>query len=929
MMSATKDLKSSSTAGGGLDLTTLQPRYLLTVIMQDAALTEPSTLRLRRKLHTSKATTKLAQPLHLCPLFLAYPCQLLFHNWSAHVLTQPVDHWCKPPALFAHLTRDQWLNVSVPVVEDSHGNRHHSQCAMYDLSTIVFNGSRLEVPCDAWDYDLPPDSNTMVSKWDLVCERAPYVLMTYAYYTAGGVLGAPLVGQLADRAGRRPVVFGALLLSMLSVFTATAADSFTAFVAAHALVALSATVVHMLTSIQLFESSSSAYRTLYIAAAETGAPLMHAASLCPWLQRMDLRFTRITLVMSMIVLSLAFHAVAESPRWLLAMGHYDALTAALARLAHENGVELGDVWRLVHYAEVVKPLQEGMPFRLSDVLLLPELRARTVALSVVWFWCFFTEYSIAPLRPRSTPGTLHLMLVFLLLVPVYATGYPLVTRWPRCASLHMALMVASAVAATTGAAVYYENTLIAEERPLSLAASPLRRRQLGLATSRALDRRFTEEMPVEVEGETIEEEEFNDAGWNFVRGKSSKQGTAGREPDAGCGRYGGGFGAPSQRSRSTLKKRVIASSRMPDLPEDHRRIVIRPRDGLDLRKAGHCKVAEAIMAAAKITYDAAGEDVVCPNVTQNIVVVSTPLEKHAQHYVCIKQIKVGEKVYNVNAYYSAGDGYCKGVIRNMDREITEKELNTMIVHSRNPTAMQATRIKDSGTVVIVFEGCEVPNYIKFGRVLLKCYLYRRQVDVCYICAKVGHRADVCPTPEKKICRGCGVENPTGSHECKAKCKLCGKGHPTGDRTCTQRYQTPFLVRQRRRERIEESRRERQPPGRFQDFPAIEERGDQRRSQGATPRSESAGPGSRSTSGPGHLPPQATWAQKAGDVKAPQVSGGSPTGQPGSEELKQIREENSLLKEMVMALKEEIERSGKLWRQLIRRPLLLWRLRKDR
>ncbi|KAH7944392.1 hypothetical protein HPB52_018981 [Rhipicephalus sanguineus] len=311
------------------------------------------------------------------------------------------------------------------------------------------------------------------------------------------------------------------------------------------------------------------------------------------------------------------------------------------------------------------------------------------------------------------------------------------------------------------------------------------------------------------------------------------------------------------------------------------------------------------MAAAKITYDAAGEDVVCPNVTQNIVVVSTPLEEHAKNYVRIKQIKVGEKVYNVNAYYSAGDGYCKGVIRNMDREITEKELNTMIVHSGNPTAMQAKRIKDTGSVVIVFEGYEVPNHVKFGGVLLKCYLYRRQVDVCYICAKVGHRADVCPTPEKKTCRGCGVENPTDSHECKAKCKLCGKGHPTGDRTCKQRYQTPFIVRQRRRERIEESRRERQLPGRFEDFPRIEERGDQRRSHGSTHRSESAGPRSQSGSRPGHLPPQTTWAQKAGGVKTQQVSGGSPTWQPGSEELKQMREENSLLKEMVLTLKEEI------------------------
>ncbi|XP_077523917.1 beta-alanine transporter-like [Amblyomma americanum] len=228
---------------------------------------------------------------------------------------------------------------------------------MYDLATIVFNGSRVEVPCDGWDYDLPDDTHTLISKWNLVCDREQYLVQSFAYYTVSGVLVPPLLGQMADRVGRRPVVITALPVAMGSVFVATAADSCTTFVLANLLIAISGAAVHIMTSILLFESSSSASRTLYIAAAQTAAFLVHAGSLCPWLQRVDLRLLRITLVMSMVLLSLTFHAASESPRWLLAVGKYDTLTAVIARLACETGVVLGDAWRLVHYAEVVKPLQ--------------------------------------------------------------------------------------------------------------------------------------------------------------------------------------------------------------------------------------------------------------------------------------------------------------------------------------------------------------------------------------------------------------------------------------------------------------------------------------------------------------------------------------------------------------------------------------------
>lgn len=79
--------------------------------------------------------------------------------------------------------------------------------------------------------------------------------------------------------------------------------------------------------------------------------------------------------------------------------------------------------------------------------------------------------------------------------------------------------------------------------------------------------------------------------------------------------------------------------------------------------------------------------------------------------------------------------------------------------------------------------------------MLRCTLFRRQTDVCYACGKVGHRADVCPTPDDVICRGCGKQLSSEDHDCKPTCKLCG-----GDRKCKQCFWIPYVVLHRRRER---------------------------------------------------------------------------------------------------------------------------------
>ncbi|KAH9371293.1 hypothetical protein HPB48_016328 [Haemaphysalis longicornis] len=56
------------------------------------------------------------------------------------------------------------------------------------------------------------------------------------------------------------------------------------------------------------------------------------------------------------------------------------------------------------------------------------------------------------------------------------------------------------------------------------------------------------------------------------------------------------------------------------------------------------------------------------------------------------------------------------------------------------------------TIIVVFSGTKVPNYVRYGSVLMKCHTYQKQVDVCHQSARIGHRKDVCPSPTDRVFR---------------------------------------------------------------------------------------------------------------------------------------------------------------------------------
>ncbi|KAH7985122.1 hypothetical protein HPB52_024313 [Rhipicephalus sanguineus] len=292
-------------------------------------------------------------------------------------------------------------------------------------------------------------------------------------------------------------------------------------------------------------------------------------------------------------------------------------------------------------------------------------------------------------------------------------------------------------------------------------------------------------MEVQVNGEDISPEEFLEgAGWCTIGSKTqanraNAQSNNQPEPTPAPARERTATDSVHGQQQRNVRQQVIRNSKMPLLPRSDFKIVVRPRGGLDVATTGTVRLASAIYRAANIPAHEAGEDTVCSNNHQNIIVVSTPHATHAAKYRQLQAITVGDRRHEVSAYETAPDYTVKGIIKGIPLEEDAKSIHSNIVHSTQPSSPGSQTAQTASA-----------TYVRYGGALLRCVLYRKQIDMCHCCGRLGHRMDVCPNPQDKVPRPPVLP----------RCKLCGGTHMTADRNCRARYKTPYVVTKRQWER---------------------------------------------------------------------------------------------------------------------------------
>ncbi|KAH7941776.1 hypothetical protein HPB49_017438 [Dermacentor silvarum] len=254
---------------------------------------------------------------------------------------------------------------------------------------------------------------------------------------------------------------------------------------------------------------------------------------------------------------------------------------------------------------------------------------------------------------------------------------------------------------------------------------------------------------VEVEGETIAPEEVTkEAGWltshrNRSRRAIEQFSIMADETSKTTGTGEARSGACQSAARATKKPKP---PRQPQLPREDIKIIVRPRDGLNVSKLSDAQIRDEVLRAAAVPIAEAEDDIYRSCVEKNVIVISTPRMANAEKYNRIRELQIGDTHYEATAYAAPPADTYKGVIHNIPDYDTAEDITKSLIYKKNSTILQARRMGNTNSAIIIFEGPNVPFYVYYTEAPSTAATFTRKKSKCAEPAAGSVIARTCALP---------------------------------------------------------------------------------------------------------------------------------------------------------------------------------------
>ncbi|XP_061580603.1 solute carrier family 22 member 4-like [Cololabis saira] len=374
------------------------------------------------------------------------PCG--YNLMSVIFLLATPSHHCHIPA---HSNLSQgWIQASIPVQEV--GRLERSSCSRYELDAVknlsalgptpdpdwIQNhsapgpGLKLEECKDGWSYSTEYYPSTVVTEFDLVCSEQWKQPLTSFFYFLGGLCGCFVSGQISDRFGRKPVLFGSIAILSVFSITVASAPSWPIFTVLFFLLGVGQIacyiVAFVLGSEILVGSTRVLFCSLFLPFTYTFAMMLMPGA--AYLVR-SWRHLSLTMAVPGLACLPLWWMVPESPRWLVSRGRLLEAEMVLRSAALENRVEAPLVIFSSETPEKVE-IQKPEPLSCIDLLKTVNIRHVTITLWLIWFSMNLSYFGLS-FSMSSLDGNpfLNYFLITAVEFPAYIASWVAACKLPR------------------------------------------------------------------------------------------------------------------------------------------------------------------------------------------------------------------------------------------------------------------------------------------------------------------------------------------------------------------------------------------------------------------------------------------------------------------------------------------------------------------
>ncbi|XP_063002346.1 solute carrier family 22 member 6-A-like [Elgaria multicarinata webbii] len=276
----------------------------------------------------------------------------------------------------------------------------HAQWHLLDPNATEANQTAAETePCvDGWVYDRTMYASSIVMEWDLVCDQRKLRDMAQSIYMAGVLVGALVLGRLADHFGRKALTISSFLQMAVMGTCAAFSPNFVSYCIFRFLSGMGHSGFGLGITCLIVEWIPTEYRTITIAF--TGFTYTLGQILLAGLAYAirDWRWLQFTVSVPFFFFLLYSWWFAESARWLILSGKSNKAVGVLRRVARINGKE--DAGARITTEVLLSNMEKELAttkssYTVCDLVRTPTIRHIFCCVSVVWFSTSFAYYGLA------------------------------------------------------------------------------------------------------------------------------------------------------------------------------------------------------------------------------------------------------------------------------------------------------------------------------------------------------------------------------------------------------------------------------------------------------------------------------------------------------------------------------------------------------